>query len=221
MTSLGVSGAGVSATSRSIVVSPKCGWCSAAHETKECPVRRAPTHPAASTSISEPPPPPDSSRWKCPRCLQPGVNVWHGYAQRRAQPSDVAAAVASPPPPPPPPTQPVPPASSPSPSDPALRKAVASLQARVLALEERFASLDTRMEGLVAAHTATASKISSLVDAQQVVISSITTLTERMDSIATRLDKLCELLPSSGQAASRLTSSSTLRSSPYKHRVRH
>ena len=209
---------GLGHISRYCSASPRCGWCAAGHESKECPLRRVPL-PAASTSTSEPPPPPDSSRWKCLRCLQPGVSVWHGCSRRRA-PSRDAASV-PPPPPPPPPPRPVPTTSSTSPSDAALHKAVTSLQARCAALESRFASLDATIEGLVTAHAATASRVSSLVVSYQTVVDSVSKLAERMDAVASRLDKLCGLLPSPSQSSPGRSSSSTLRSSPSKTRVRH
>ena len=203
---------GIGHISRYCSASPKCAWCAGVHESRECPVRSAPT---ASTSTSEAPPPTDSSRWKCPRCLQPGVNVWHGCARRQAQPRGPSSA-----PPPPPPPQPTPPALSPSPQDLELRKAVASLQARCAALEDRFASLDGRIEGLVSAHAATAARVSTLVDSQEVVTTTLTTLTERMDTFFTRLDKLCELLPTSSQSSSSRSSSTSLRSPRNKKSVR-
>ena len=207
---------GIGHISRYCSASPKCAWCAAAHESRDCPFRRVPHPPAASSSASsEPPPPPDSSHWKFPRCLQPGVSVWHGCARRHAQPRDAASV------PPPPPAQPVPPASSPSPSDAALRKAVAALQARCAALEDRFASLDATLEGLVASHAATASRVSALVESQQAVTDSVASLAEKMGNVATRLDKLCELLPSPGQSSPSRPSSSSLRSSPSKRHVRH
>ena len=205
---------GLGHISRYCSASPRCSWCAAAHESKECPDRRV-SPPAAATSTSEPLPPPDSSRWKCLRCLQPGVTVWHGCGRRRAQSRDAASVQ------PPPPPRPVPATSSTSPSDAALHKAVTSLQARCAALEDRFASLDATIEGLVTAHAATASRVSSLVEAQQAVVESVSTLAERMDAVASRLDRLCGLLPSPGRSSPGRPSSSTLRSSPSRTRVRH
>lgn len=215
---------GIGHISRYCSASPKCAWCAAAHESRDCAFRREPQPPPASTSTAGPPPasastnkpspPPDTSSWKCPRCLQPGVNVWHGCARRRNQPSDPAAA--RPPLPPPP----APPAPSSSQSDAALRKAVASLQARCVALEDRFASLDARIDSLVTAQSATASRLSNLVETQQTLASSLSLLTERLDTFAARLEQIFELLPNQSQSSSSRPSSSTLRSPPKKRHFR-
>ena len=199
---------GIGHISRYCSVSPKCAWCAAAHDSRECPVRRVSSPPTASSSTSEPPPPPDTSLWKCPRCLQPGVNVWHGCARRKVPPRDPTPAA---PPPPAPATLP--------PRDLALRKSVSSLQARCAALEERFASMDAKLASLVAAQAAADARLSNLVETQQAVVSSVSQVAERMDALTSRFDKLCELLPSSNRSSS--STSSTTRSPPAKRRVRH
>ncbi|KAK3891810.1 hypothetical protein Pcinc_004280 [Petrolisthes cinctipes] len=178
-------------------------------------VRGEPSRPAASTS--EPSPPEDTSRWKCPRCLQPGVNVWHGCTRRQVQARVTTIA----PPQPPPPPQSAPPTSPASPPDLALRKSVATLMARCTALENCFSALEARIDGLVATQAANDSKLSTLVEAQQAIISTVTTLTEKMDTVASRLEKLFESVPSPGPSSSPGRSSApTHRTSTSKYRVR-
>ncbi|KAK3885525.1 hypothetical protein Pcinc_010266 [Petrolisthes cinctipes] len=209
---------GVGHISRYCSARPKCAWCAADHDSKTCPVRGEPSRPAASTS--EPSPPEDTSRWKCPRCLQPGVNVWHGCTRRQVQ-ARVTTIAPPPPPPPPPPPQSAPPTSPASPPDMALRKSVATLMARCTALENRFSALEARIDGLVAAQAANDSKLSTLVEAQQAIISTVTTLTEKMDTVASRLEKLFESVPSPGPSSSPGRSSApTHRTSTSKYRVR-
>lgn len=196
---------GIGHISRYCSASPKCAWCAAAHESRECPFRP----PPASTSEAELLPPPDPSRWKCPRCQQPGVNVWHGCTRRRDKPS---AATSTPPPIPPP-------APAPSQSDNALRKAVASLQARCAALEDRFASLDARIDEIVSAHAATTARLTALAATQETIASSVTQLAEKMDSLAAHLEKVCEMLPNLAQASSSRPSSPPHRSSTSRRKV--
>ncbi|MPC62910.1 hypothetical protein E2C01_057000 [Portunus trituberculatus] len=190
---------GIDHISRYCSVSPKCAWCAAAHDSRKCP---------ASSSTSEPSPPPDTSRWKCPRCLQPGDNVWHGCARRRVPPRDSTPATPLPPAP----------ATLP-PQDLALRKSITSLQARCAALEERFASMDAKLASLVAAQAATDARLSNLVETQQAVVSSVSQVAERMGALTSRFDKLCELLPCFDQSSA--CTSSTTRSPSPKRRVRH
>ena len=199
--------------SRYCSASPKCAWCAADHDSRTCPDRR---ESSASTS-EQPPPPVDESRWKCPRCLQPGVNVWHGCARRQAQPRVPAAST-------PPPLQlPTTPQSSlitsVSPQDQALRKSVAALLERCKALEDRFSAFDARIEGLVTSHSTTASKISLAVEAQDAIVSTVTTLVEKVDTLASRVEKLFASLLATGPSASR-SSSSTPRSPRSNGKVR-
>ena len=171
---------GIGHISRYCAALPKCAWCAAAHDSRTCPNRSE--APRADSSVDSPPPPPaDTSQWKCPRCLQPGVNVWHGC--RRNAPS--AAPPSLLPPPPPPPAQPQV-GAAPS-TDMDLRKAVASLMVRCAALEGRFAALEGRIDSLVTAHASSESKLSQVVEAQQGVLTAITFLTEKMDSVVARL----------------------------------
>ncbi|MPC54157.1 hypothetical protein E2C01_048065 [Portunus trituberculatus] len=117
---------------------PKCAWCAAGHDSRTCPTRREAPH-AGSSVASVPLPPGDTSQWKCPCCLQPGVNVWYGCARRRVSP-----------PPPPLPSSPssvqAGASSTASSSDLDLRKSVASLMARCATLEDRFTALEGRID---------------------------------------------------------------------------
>jgi len=204
---------GIGHISRYCSSSPKCAWCAADHDSRTCPARSETSRPATSSTTSEPPPPEDTSQWKCPRCLQPGVNVWHGCARRQAP------AAAPPPPPPPPSHQSVSRTSSASPPDLDLRKSVTSLMARCTALENRFTALETRIDTLVASHAASDSKLSTMVEAQQGVITAISFLTDKMDSVASRLEKLCVSFSLSGPSTS-TDCLSTSRSSTSKHKIR-
>ena len=67
--------------SRYCSASEKCGWCSGTHSSHTCPHRNPPqstSADAASTSAQSSHPALDTTMWKCPRCREPGVSVWHG-----------------------------------------------------------------------------------------------------------------------------------------------
>lgn len=134
--------------SRYCTFSPKYAWCAADHDSRTCPAKSGTSRPAASSTTSEPPPPEGASRLKCPRCLQPRVNLWHGCARRQAP------GAAPPPPPPHPSSQSVSRTSPASPPDLDFRKFVTSLRARRTALENRFFNLENRIGTLVYAHAA-------------------------------------------------------------------
>ncbi|XP_050738499.1 uncharacterized protein LOC127009444 [Eriocheir sinensis] len=198
---------GVGHISRYCSASPKCAWCAAAHDTRTCPVKNESSRPAASTS-SDLQPPKDVSLWKCPRCLQPGVNVWHGCARRQA-PLRTSSTASPPPPLPPLSNKTANPTDSASPQDVALRKAISSLQARVTTMEDRFSALDARINELVAAQAATASKLNTMVEAQEAVVTVVSSLTEKMDTICARLEKLYQTPPASAMSPSGCSSTST------------
>ncbi|MPC48413.1 hypothetical protein E2C01_042185 [Portunus trituberculatus] len=143
--------------------SPKCVWCAAAHKSRECPNRCSALLYSASTSTTEPLPSSFSSQWKCPCCLQPGVNVWHSCGHHRTQPHG-------------PDLVPLPPPSTPVLTSPVL----SSSPARCTALEDRFASFDTKTDGLANSHAVTASRISTLLKSQETIVSSVSTLAERI-----------------------------------------
>ena len=199
---------GIGHISRYCSALSKCAWCAARHDSRTCPEKK-PTSLSKSSSSSDPSPEMDKSRWKCPRCHKPGVNVWHGCARRQPP-------LPPPPPPPSPSTQSwnagaVP--ALPSRQELAIRKSVEFLMARCSALEKSFDALDARFESLLSAHVATDNRLSSLVDTNQAVIASVTALTDKMD--ANRFDRMCDLStrPSTSSPASAKTRIT-------KHRVR-
>ena len=185
--------------------SERCAWCAADHDSRTCPHRAPPPPPPTSTSDTEQRTQPshDTSHWKCPRCHQQGVNVWHGCA-RRTRPEA---------PPPPPPRrvihQQLPhaahPLDSPTVSKPApesaqllaLRKAVNTMMSRCSSFASRFDAIEARLD-------ATEAKLDSLVEAQHAVVSTLTILTEKMDVVATRQGKINveSAVPSSSAARS-------------------
>lgn len=183
----------------------KCAWCAENHDTRSCP-HRPPTPPTTSddsASTSEPSisPPPDTSRWKCPRCHKPGVNVWHGCTKRT--PTATSQRLGPPLsslPPPLPATSLTTPSTTDSAEVQALRQAVASLESRCSALTKRFDAIDARIESLVNQQATTATTLASLVESHKVVITSVTALTERLDTVASHLEKLSSPLNSSTHA---------------------
>lgn len=208
---------GIGHISRYCSATEKCAWCASAHATRSCPHRPPSTPDAASTSTSaastsSTTPEPDKSKWKCPRCHQPGVTVWHGCAKRSHAATQLAQAQA--PPPPPPVTSPTPPVSD---EVIALRKAVATLESRCTALEARFLAMDARVDELVTQGATTAATLSGVVESNRTVITSVTTLTERFEAFASRLEKFGVFSPvkssssgaTSGSASPRSTSSAS------------
>lgn len=61
-------------------------WCSGPHDSRTCIHRNPPTAADPSASSQAEPPLPSTTKWKCPRCQQEGVNVWHGCARRQQVP---------------------------------------------------------------------------------------------------------------------------------------
>ena len=212
--------------------SDKCGWCAGNHTSRTCPHR---THSLPTTndttSTTNPPPSPaqDSSKWKCPRCHEPGVNVWHGCTRRSRPAASLTTTTLPPhssrPPPPPPPRPPPPPpprslpgaaalAPVSSPTDSAevlaLRESVASLTSKCSALAARFDAIEARIDGLVNQFTTTERTLASLVESHQAIITTVTTFTEKLDALASRVEGFSELLlhepshrtPLSGAASS-------------------
>lgn len=183
--------------------SGKCAWCAADHDSRTCPHRAPRPPPPTSTSAAEQhaPPPPDTSHWKCPRCHQQGVNVWHGCA-RKVKP--VAPPLA---PPRRTTSQQLPhaarPIGSPAVSQPAsesaqdlaLREAVNTMMSRCSTFASRFDAIEARFDAMEA-------KFSGFVEAQQAVVTTLTVLTEKMDVLATRLGKLSHLYEESSVLAS-------------------
>ncbi|KAK4316361.1 hypothetical protein Pmani_012490 [Petrolisthes manimaculis] len=203
----------------------KCGWCAGSHPSRTCP-HRTPSQPTSNDPLSpseQPLPTPDKSMWKCPRCHEHGVSVWHGCTRRSHTASAYAPTVptlASLPPPPPTqhqlthslrPTE--------SAEIVALRKAVAALESRCTALTARFDTIDARFDSLISQQATTTSRLDTLVEAQQVVIASVASLTERLDAVASQLERVIGLVPaqpptpgtSSGSVSSMTTTSSVSR----------
>ena len=135
--------------------SEKCAWCAGPHDSRTCQHRGPPPPPPAEdrTATRASPPPADvTSNWRCPRCQEPGVNVWHGCS--RPQPTAASASVPERPPHPSPlthavstldsrPASPSPPPASPSPQVLALRSAVEELKKRCAALESRLDAFES------------------------------------------------------------------------------
>ena len=220
---------GIGHISRYCSASEKCAWCAGGHASRSCPYR-TPTTPdahSASTSATETPSMPehDTSKWKCPRCHMPGVNVWHGCARRsrvdsrHSQPQLQAQSL--PPPSPPPPVSSH--ASRTSPEIIALRTAVATLESRCAALAARFDAIDARIDSLVSQGATFTTTLSGLSESHREVIASISALTvcvtERLDAITSSFEKLGDLSttkplppsPSSSQASSHSATSSASR----------
>ena len=192
---------GIGHISRYCSASEQCAWCAGGHASRSCPYR-TPTAPAAhsasdSTAETSSTPEPDTSKWKCPRCHMPGVNVWHGCTRRSRAPSHPSQpqpqAHSLPPPPPPPPVSTPTPITSPEII--ALRNAVATLESRCDALAARFDAIDARIDSLVSQGATTATTLSGLTESNGAVIASVSALTERLDVIASCLERLGDFPP--------------------------
>ncbi|XP_068229194.1 uncharacterized protein [Palaemon carinicauda] len=189
---------GIGHISRYCTAPEKCAFCAAEHDSGTCP-HRPPVPPtvvdtaSASTSRSLPLPTPDTSHWKCPRCNEPLVNVWHGCTRRSSTASNQHIAKQLPVPS-------IKPTVAASSQVSTLRNAVDVLKSRCdsltssfEAIESRLESMHTHMDSLVASFDHLTSKFATndttlqfLAEAQQVVITSVTTLTEKLDSLVTR-----------------------------------
>ncbi|KAK4322526.1 hypothetical protein Pmani_006707 [Petrolisthes manimaculis] len=146
-------------------------------------------------------PAPDTSKWKCPRCHEPGVNVWHGCMRRSRTATSLAANMPPPPPPPPPSQRRSPAASLPAASPPtdspqvlALREAVTNLTARCTAITARFDAIETRIDNLVTQHATTERTLASLVESHHAVIATVATFSEKMEAIVAKFEKISEQL---------------------------
>lgn len=179
--------------SRYCTASERCAYCSESHDSRTCP-RRPPPLPAPAFDVSSPQPQPlDTSLWKCPRCHQPGVNVWHPGCPRRrvdAAPSGTHGTMRASQSSPPPPRCATPPAATTQVEVTALRDAAAALKTRVTSLTARFEAIETRLDGLVSKQNIFETQMKTVVESQQVIITSITSLTERLNTIASSLETL-------------------------------
>lgn len=191
----------------------KCAWCSGQHHSLACPHRTQPpsTGPAPVSQDSESTvqgsdtPTADTSKWKCPRCRQPGVNVWHGCLRR---PATSAAPSTSAPPSAPQSAQraSVPPqASSPpvtdaglvAPEVASLKAAVESMTFQCSSYAARFEAIERRMEGFASQQAEMNTKVSAMMDALRALSVTVTTLPGRVDSLATHLERVTALPPAS------------------------
>ena len=191
---------GVGHISRYCSAPERCAWCAGEHDSRTCPHRAPPPtvdDADPSTSSSPPDAPPLSSKWKCPRCHEPGVSVWHGCPRPRS------LSQIRPPPPPPPPSAATPLSASPVPTSPqidALRAAVSKLTATSAALAARLDAIEARMASLANSCAKFEDSGSSMVETQRVVIENITSLTERMETLASTINMWCNpRVPSSSQ----------------------
>ena len=201
------------------IPSDKCGWCAGTHVSRTCPHRtysQPTTADGASTSEQPSPSNADTSMWKCPRCHEPGANVWHGCTRRSpaAASTDDALSHASQlarqtPPPPPRPrpgttSQPsvITMIDSDSPQVIALREAVAKLTARCTAIEAHFEAIDARfaaieagMASVQAEQVAAGRTLATLVESHHALVATVTTFSERLDNIAVSFEMLSAQLP--------------------------
>ncbi|KAG0710804.1 hypothetical protein GWK47_022039 [Chionoecetes opilio] len=196
----------------------RCAWCAGGHDSRTCPHRAPPPPPPATGDHTPPPPPVDTTHWRCPRCQEPGVSVWHGCARRKA------AVPSTPAPPPPPPLSlaatPLVPPASPSPQVQALRIAVDKLMTRCASLESRLA---LSMPGLLVWLPAKPTLKSPSIPWQshrKFLISAVTLLTEKLDSFASRFEDSSARAGPSPKPPGLAASSSTFGSRYKKHTVR-
>ena len=185
--------------SRYCKASEKCAWCAGEHDSRSCQHRAdqpPPPPPASSTSATINPSTITNAQWKCPRCKEQGVTVWHGCTKRRPTQQQ-----ASPPPPPPPPHALTPATQSRTQEYTAstatdsqqmreLREAIASLTTRYKLLSDRYDAFEARMTELAAKQASTDIKLNTLVEGQQSMIATFTMLAEKFDAMSTRLEKI-------------------------------
>lgn len=188
---------GVGHISRYCTAAEKCAFCSECHDSRTCPHRAPPPPPPsddADSSASRPPPPPPAAltaHWRCPRCQEPGVSVWHGCSRRKVT---VAQQSTSPPSQRPPPqvkaapSPLVPSPAVPSPQVLALRSAVEKLQAQCNSLGTRLDSLESRLGARLASIE---TSLAAQMEAQKVMVNSVASLTEKLESFVARFE-LCE-----------------------------
>lgn len=185
---------GVGHISRYCSAQEKCAWCSGCHDSRTCPHRAPPPPPSATGESSEPPRPPPSDvtvHWRCPRCQEPGVNVWHGCPRRKTT---------SPPPPPPPQPPRQSSAASPLTSAPvspppqvlALRTSVEKLMSRCASLESRLDTIEARMSSLAAGQAKMEATLDTLVETERTALAAVTSLTEKLETLASRFEGMSD-----------------------------
>lgn len=187
--------------------SDTCGWCAGSHSSRTCTHRTLPqTSSTDAQSPTEQPslPAPDKSMWKCPRCQESGVNVWHGCTRRSRTATPHTPTVPTPaaPPPPPPALRPRRDTNLPTlPSTPtlppqvlALREAVANLTSRCTVISERFDAIEARIDSLATQNVTTERTLASLVESHQTIIATVTTFSEKLEALTSRFEKVCDLV---------------------------
>lgn len=175
--------------------SDKCGWCAGSHSSRTCeyrtPTQATSTDPQTSSEHPSSPPP-DKTKWKCPRCQEEGVNVWHGCTRKSRTASAHAPVMPPSAPLPPPPPSPWPRQDKASPTLPpqvlALQEAVSKLSARCSAITERFDAIEARIDSLAAQNATTERTLASLVESHQVIIATVTAFSEKLEALASRFE---------------------------------
>ena len=153
----------------------------------------------------------DTSQWQCPRCRQPGVNVWHGCTRRSAT-SAVNPTQTTAPPSVPQSTQCVPASpqaaslpvsiASSVPSEVAsLKAAVASMTSQFSSYTARFEAIEHRMVELCSLQAEMHTKISVTMEAQQALTVTDINLAEKIDFLATHLEMVTALSSSSSSSS--------------------
>lgn len=215
--------------SRYCSASERCAYCSESHDSRQCP-HRSPPPPVAASDVDlmqarQGTAEPDTSLWKCPRCHQSGVNVWHPGCPRRRRPADVPATSR-------PSTRPqewplLPTSSTHSVSSPssthvtALNDAVAALKTRVASLAERFDTIEARLDSLISQQSTLEATLQSLTESQTVIVTSISDLTEKLQSVASSLERLSvPPVVSRGSGTAHASSASSAGSRSPRHRLR-
>ena len=223
---------GVGHISTYCVASEKCAWCAGPHDSRTCQHRGPPPPPPAEdgTTAQAPTPSADvTSNWRCPRCNEAGVSVWHGCSRRRT----IAAStpVSEQAPRPPPPTRAGSPLdshpASPSPQVLALRSAVEELKKRYAAFETRLDALESRLDtiegntaSLITGQASMEASITTLMEAQHTLIATVSSLTERLETLIPSQVGLSSRPPSPSHSSPRPLPHSSKGSSLKKHSVR-
>ena len=183
--------------------SEKCAWCAGQHHSNTCPHRPQESSSAsdsasrtsATTAQGSDLPTADTSRWRCPRCREPGVSVWHGCTRRSAATSTAAPSssrrsvthsVAAPQA-----------ASLPANDVGAVSSEVASLKAAVASMTSqcssyatRFEAIERRMDSFARQQAEMHTKISAMMEAQTAFSVTITDLVGRIDFLATHIERV-------------------------------
>lgn len=194
---------GIGHISRYCSRSEKCAWCAGQHHSYTCP-HRPQSSSAGSASASRESASPaqgsdlptvDTSRWRCPRCRETGVNVWHGCTRRPAATSAVAPSsshrsatqsTAAP--------QaaflPANDVGSVSSEVASLKAAVASMTSQCSSYTARFEAIERRMDSFASQQAEMHTKISAMMEAQKAFSVTITDLVGRINFLATHIERV-------------------------------